>query len=81
MALTQEIIKKMANRPISSKDIKRVTLPSRNILNTTLVTRVEVIENGKLRYFNWGSNSKVYAMMEDTQRVLRIIVNDKNKSY
>lgn len=71
----------MANRPISTKDIKPVRFPSKNVLNTTLVTRVEVIENGKMRYFNWGTNSKVYAMMEDTHKVLRIIIQDKSKKY
>jgi hypothetical protein len=44
-------------------------------LNSTLVTQVEIIENGVLKYYNWDSRSKVVVMIEDTGRVLRIYIN------
>jgi hypothetical protein len=65
----------MANRPMSTRDINLSKLPSKNILNTTLVTQVEIIENGILKYYNWDSRSKVVVMIEDTNRVLRIYIN------
>lgn len=70
----------MAHRPMKTRDIyKGSTLPSRNILNTTLVTQIEVIENGVVKYYNWDSRCKVYAMLEDTGKKLRIIINHKNR--
>lgn len=70
----------MAHRPMKTRDIYReATLPSRNILNTTLVTQVEVIENGVSKYYNFDSRCKVYAMLEDTGKKLRIIINHKNR--
>lgn len=65
----------MLNRKVTTKDIRADKLPSKNILNTTLVTQVEVIEDGVLKYYNWDVRTKVYAMLEDTGRVLRIYVN------
>lgn len=65
----------MGNRPMSTRDITKLKLPSKNILNSTLVTQVEIIENGVLKYYNWDSRSKVVVMIEDTGRVLRIYVN------
>jgi hypothetical protein len=65
----------MANRPMSTRDINLSKLPSKNILNSTLVTQVEIIENGVLKYYNWDSRSKVVVMIEDTGRVLRIYIN------
>lgn len=70
----------MAHRPMSTRDISKQKLPSKNILNTTLVTQLEVIENGVLKYYNWDSRSKVVAMIEDTGRTLRLYINHKNKS-
>ena len=69
----------MGNRPMSTRDISQSKLPTKNILNTTLVTQLEVIENGVLKYYNWDSRSKVYAMLEDTGRTLKIIINHKSK--
>ena len=60
---------------MSTRDISLNKLPSKNILNSTLVTQVEIIENGVLKYYNWDSRSKVVVMIEDTGRVLRIYVN------
>lgn len=60
---------------MSTRDISLNKLPSKNILNSTLVTQVEIIENGALKYYNWDSRSKVVVMIEDTGRVLRIYVN------
>ena len=65
----------MANRRMSTRDITLSKLPSKNILNTTLATQVEIIENGVLKYYNWDARSKVVAMIEDTGRVLRIYIN------
>lgn len=65
----------MGNRPMSTRDITKLKLPSKNILNSTLVTQVEIIENGVLKYYNWDSRSKVVVMIEDTGRVLRVYVN------
>jgi hypothetical protein len=56
-----------------------VKLPSKNILNTTLVTQIEVIEDGVVKYYNWDRDAKIVAMMEDTQRTLRIYINHKNE--
>ena len=67
---------------MSTRDLNgngRTKLPSKNVLNTTLVTQVEVIENGVVKYYNWNGDAKVYAMMEDTHRTLRIYINNKNK--
>jgi len=58
----------------TTRDIKN-PLPSENILNTTLVTQVEVIENGVVKYYNFSSSSKVYVMLEDTHKTMRIIIN------
>jgi hypothetical protein len=52
---------------------------SKNILNTTLVTQLEVIEDGVVKYYNWDRDAKIVAMMEDTQRTLRIYINHKNE--
>lgn len=52
-------------------------LPSKNILNTTLVTQVEVIEDGVVKFYNWDVRTKVYAMLEDTGTKLRIIINHR----
>jgi len=60
---------------MSTRDINLSKLPSKNILNSTLVTQVEIIENGVLKYYNWDSRSKVVVMIEDTGRVLRIYIN------
>ena len=60
---------------MSTRDISLNKLPSKNILNSTLVTQVEIIENGVLKYYNWDSRSKVVVMIEDTARVLRIYIN------
>ena len=49
------------------------------MLNTTLVTQVEVIENGVVKYYNWNGKAKVVAMMEDTHKTLRIYINHKNQ--
>lgn len=68
----------MSTRDISGNGKSK--LPSKNILNTTLVTQVEVIENGVIKYYNWDSRCKVYAMLEDTGKTLRIIINHKNKN-
>ena len=65
---------------MSTRDIKRAELPSRNILNTTLVTQVEIIEDGVLKFYNWDVRTKVYAMLEDTGRKLTIIINHQNKT-
>lgn len=67
---------------MSTRDISLNKLPSKNILNSTLVTQVEIIENGVLKYYNWDSRSKVVVMIEDTGRVLRIYVNhNKNTEH
>jgi hypothetical protein len=72
----------MQGRRVTTKDIKADKLPSKNILNTTLVTQVEIIENGVLKYYNWDSRSKVVAMIEDTGRVLRLYINhNKNTEH
>lgn len=60
---------------MKTRDITLSKLPSKNILNSTLVTQVEIIENGVLKYYNWDSRSKVVVMIEDTGRVLRIYIN------
>jgi hypothetical protein len=60
---------------MKTRDISLNRLPSKNILNSTLVTQVEIIENGVLKYYNWDSRSKVVVMIEDTGRVLRIYIN------
>lgn len=67
----------MALRPMSTRDISLNKLPSKNILNSTLVTQVEIIENGVLKYYNWDARSKVVVMIEDTGRVLRIYINHR----
>jgi len=65
----------MQGRRVTTKDIKCERLPSRNILNTTLVTQLEVIEDGVLKYYNWDARSKVVAMIEDTGKTLRLYIN------
>ena len=70
----------MLNRKVTTKDIRADKLPSKNILNTTLVTQVEIIEDGVLKYYNWDVRTKVYAMLEDTGTRLRIIINHKTRT-
>ena len=65
----------MGMRPMKTRDISLNKLPSKNILNSTLVTQVEIIENGVLKYYNWDSRSKVVVMIEDTGRTLRLYIN------
>lgn len=68
----------MAHKPMTTRELYReVKLPSRNILNTTLVTQLEVIEDGVVKYYNWDRNSKVVAMLEDTGKTLRLYINHK----
>lgn len=67
----------MLNRKVTTKDIKADKLPSKNILNTTLVTQVEIIEDGVLKFYNWDVRTKVYAMLEDTGTKLTIIINHR----
>ena len=42
------------HRPMSTTDISlnKLPLPSKNILNTTLVTQIEVVEDGVVKYYN-----------------------------
>jgi hypothetical protein len=70
----------MQGRKVTTKDIRSNKLPSKNILNTTLVTQVEVIENGVVKYYNWDGRCKVYAMVEDTGKTLRLYINHKNRT-
>jgi hypothetical protein len=70
----------MLNRKVTTKDIKGIRLISKNILNTTLVTQLEVVENGVVKYYNWGPRNKVYAMLEDTGKTLRLYINNKTKA-
>jgi hypothetical protein len=67
-------------RKKSTRDISGTKMPARNVLNTTLVTQVEVIEDGVVKFYNWNKKSKVYAMMEDTHKTLRIYINNKNET-
>jgi hypothetical protein len=67
----------MQGRRVTTKDIMCPALPSKNILNTTLVTQLEVIEDGVVKYFSWDNRCKVYALLEDNQKNLRIIINKK----
>jgi hypothetical protein len=68
------------HKPMTTRELYRdVKLPSKNILNTTLVTQIEVIEDGIVKYYNWDRDAKIVAMMEDTQRTLRIYINHKNE--
>lgn len=71
--------RRMSTRDISNSNGRTHRLPSKNVLNTTLVTQVEVIENGVVKYYNWNGKARVYAMMEDTQKTLRIYINNKNQ--
>lgn len=70
----------MGNKRMSTRDISLNKLPSKNILNSTLVTQVEIIENGVLKYYNWDARSKVVVMIEDTGRVLRVYINHNKNS-
>ena len=70
----------MANRKMSTRDISGSKLPTKNILNTTLVTQVEIIEDGVLKFYNWDVRTKVYAMLEDTGTKLTIIINHKTRT-
>ena len=70
----------MLNRKTTTKDIRSDKLPTKNILNTTLVTQVEIIEDGVLKYYNWDVRTKVYAMLEDTGTRLTIIINHKTRT-
>jgi hypothetical protein len=69
----------MKHIPMKTRDIYRgeARLPNRNILNTTLVTQLEVIEDGVVKYYNWDKNAKVIALIEDTHKTLRIYINHK----
>jgi hypothetical protein len=67
----------MANKRMSTRDISASKLPTKNILNTTLVTQVEIIEDGVLKFYNWDVRTKVYAMLEDTGTKLTIIINHR----
>jgi hypothetical protein len=68
------------HKPMTTRELYRdVKSSSKNILNTTLVTQLEVIEDGVVKYYNWDRDAKIVAMMEDTQRTLRIYINHKNK--
>ena len=67
----------MAHKPMSTRDISASKLPTKNILNTTLVTQVEVIEDGVVKFYNWDVRTKVYAMLEDTGTKLTIIINHR----
>lgn len=70
----------MAHKPMTTRELYReVKLPCKNILNTTLVTQLEVIENGVVKYYNWDRNSKVVAMIEDTGKTLRLYINHHKK--
>ena len=70
----------MAHKPMTTRELYReVSLPTKNILNTTLVTQLEVIEDGVVKYYNWDKNAKVIALIEDTHKTLRIYINHKNK--
>ena len=67
-------------KPMTTRELYRdVKSSSKNILNTTLVTQLEVIEDGVVKYYNWDRDAKIVAMMEDTQRTLRIYINHKNE--
>ena len=65
---------------MSTRDISASKLPTKNILNTTLVTQVEVIEDGVLKFYNWDVCTKVYAMLEDTGTRLSIIINHQTRT-
>ncbi len=68
----------MGHKPMTTREIyKEPKLPTKNILNTTLVTQLEVIEDGVVKYYNWDRNAKVIALMEDTHKTLRIYINHK----
>jgi hypothetical protein len=62
-----------------TRDISGTKMPTRNILNTTLVTQLEVVEDGVVKYYNWNKNAKVIALLEDTHKTLRIYINHKNE--
>ena len=66
------------HRKMYTKDIK-IEIPAVNMLNTTLVTHLEVVEDGVLKYSSNDINTKVYAMLSDTSKKLRIIINHQNK--
>lgn len=69
----------MAHKPMTTREIYRggTKLPTKNILNTTLVTQLEVVEDGVVKYYNWDKNAKVIALLEDTHKTLRIYINHK----
>ena len=68
------------HKPMTTRELYRdVKSSSKNILNTTLVTQIEVIEDGVVKYYNWDRDAKIVAMMEDTQRTLRIYINHKKE--
>ena len=71
----------MKHRPMTTRELYKggARLPTKNILNTTLVTQLEVIEDGVVKYYNWDKNAKVIALLEDTHKTLRIYINHKNK--
>lgn len=68
----------MSHKPMTTREIYRgAKLPTKNILNTTLVTQLEVVEDGVVKYYNWDNNAKVIALLEDTHKTLRIYINHK----
>lgn len=71
----------MKHKPMTTREIYRGggKLPTKNILNTTLVTQLEVVEDGVVKYYNWDKNAKVIALLEDTHKTLRIYINHKTK--
>jgi hypothetical protein len=69
------------HKPMTTRELYKggARLPSKNILNTTLVTQLEVVEDGVVKYYNWDKNAKVIALLEDTHKTLRIYINHKNE--
>lgn len=43
-------------------------------LDTSLVTRVEVIDENGRSYSNWDSNNKVFLQLQDKQRTLKVFI-------
>ena len=71
----------MAHKPMTTRELyKEIKIPCKNVLNTTLVTQVEIIEDGVVKFYNWNKQSKVYAILEDTHKTLKIYINNKNKT-
>ena len=59
---------------MSTKDIIIPELPSKPILNTTLVNNIQLIDESGLKYDNKDLQNKVYIMLEDNQTTLKIII-------